>query len=82
MDWVERILDEALRMPTDMRARVTIELLGSFSGEFELSPEQLEEIERRLEALENGTVEIYDFREVMQRIADELKDQDRSKGIE
>jgi hypothetical protein len=68
------LLDEVLRMPTDMRARVTTELLGSFSGEFELSPEQLEEIERRLEELENGTVETYDFREVMQQIADRLHD--------
>jgi hypothetical protein len=61
--------DRAARWIT-RRARVTIELLGSFSSEFELDPEQIEEIQRRLEELENGTVETIEFKEVMQRIAE------------
>lgn len=73
MQWEERILDELLRMPDDMRARIAIELLGSFSGEFELDEEQLAELERRLKSIEDGTAKFVNFEDAMRSIYESLK---------
>lgn len=56
----ENIIHNALLLPRDIRALIAEKLLESFDYEepFELSREWKEEIERRCQEIDNGTVQL------------------------
>jgi len=64
---VENIIHNALLLPRDIRALIAEKLLESLDYEepFELSREWKEEIERRCQEIDNGTVQLIPGHQVL-----------------
>jgi len=73
-DAARAVLAEALRLDLDARAEIAAELLGSLDGPPDPGAEAAwkVEIERRVAALEAGTVEVEPWDEVKRRIEREI----------
>ena len=63
----EQIKAEALRLPVHERARLAEELISSLDEDAEIEAAWAEEIQRRLEDLRQGRVELVDADEVIAR---------------
>ena len=72
----QSVLAEALRLDVDARAEPAAELLKSLDGPADPDAEAAwaAEIERRVEAIEAGTVEFEPWEDVKRRIASEILD--------
>ena len=70
----QSVLVEALRLDVDARAELAVELLKSLDGPADPDAEAVwaAEIERRVEAIEAGTVELEPWEDVKRRIDDEI----------
>ena len=70
----QSVLAEALRLDVDARAELAVELLKSLDGPADPDAEAVwaEEIERRVEAIEAGTVELEPWEDVKRRIESEI----------
>lgn len=70
----EAVLAEALQLDDQDRAELAAELLASLDGPADPGAEEAwaEEIERRVESLENGTAELESWEEVKRRIEKEI----------
>ena len=71
---VEAVLAEALRLDLDARATVAAELLASLDGPADPDAEAAWalEIERRVTAIDAGTVKLEPWRDVKRRIEKEI----------
>ena len=70
----EAVLADALRLDLDARAQVVTELLGSLDGPADLDAEAAwaVEIERRVAAIEAGTVKLELWEDVKRRVEREI----------
>ena len=70
----QAVLAEALRLDVDARAEVAAELLASLDGPADSDAEAAwaAEIERRVAAIEAGTVKLEPWEEVKRRIEQEI----------
>lgn len=70
----QAVLAEALRLDLDARAEIAVELLGSLDGPSDPDAEAAwnVEIERRVAAIEAGTVQIEPWDDVRRRIEREI----------
>lgn len=70
----QSVLAEALRLDVDARAELAVELLKSLDGPADPDAEAVwaAEIERRVEAIEAGTVELEPWEDVKRRIENEI----------
>ena len=70
----QTVLAEALRLDVDARAELAAELLKSLDGPADPDAEAAwaAEIERRVEALEAGPMDLEPWEDVKRRIADEI----------
>ena len=70
----QSVLVEALRLDIDARAELAAELLKSLDGPADPDAEAAwaTEIERRVEAIEGGTVELEPWEDVKRRIENEI----------
>lgn len=70
----ETVLAEALRLDVKDRARLAVELLASLDGPADPDAEiaWAAEIERRIEAIEDGTAELEPWEEVKRRIEKDI----------
>ena len=70
----QAVLAEALRLDLDARAEIAAELLGSLDGPSDPDAEAAwnVEIERRVAALEAGTVQVEPWDDVRRRIEREI----------
>ena len=71
----EKIIAEALELPSEVRALVAERLIESleFEEPLELSDEWREEIRRRCKEIDDGTVELLDGDEVFARLYASIK---------
>ena len=72
----KNIIHDALKLPRDVRALIAEKLLESLDYEepFELSNEWKEEIERRCQGIDNGTVQLIPGDEVLNEAVARLKE--------
>lgn len=70
----EAILADALRLDVDARAELAAEILASFDGPADPDAEAAGavEIQRRVAAIESGTVQLEPWGEVKRRIESEI----------
>ncbi len=70
----QAVLAEALRLDLDARAEIAVELLGSLDGPSDPDAETAwnVEIERRVAAIEAGTVQVEPWDDVRRRIEREI----------
>jgi putative addiction module component (TIGR02574 family) len=70
-----QLLHEAMGLPDEARAALADSLLDSLDTEVDADAEQLwrEEIDRRLESLNNGSVELLPWSEVQARLRARLQ---------
>ena len=70
----KRLLHEALGLPTDERAELAAELIASLDGPADPEAEAAwdVEIERRIAAIEAGTIRLEPWTEVKRRIEKEI----------
>ncbi len=70
----EAVLADALRLDLDARAQVATEILASLDGPADLNAEATwaVEIERRVAAIEAGTVKLEPWEDVKRRVAKEI----------
>jgi putative addiction module component (TIGR02574 family) len=71
----ENIINKALQLPRDARALIAEKLLESLDYEepFELSTEWKDEIQRRCQEIDNGTVELIPGSQVLKEATARLK---------
>jgi putative addiction module component (TIGR02574 family) len=71
----DHLRQEALALPVDERAALAKDLLLSLDGDPEPGAEQawIEELDRRAQAVANGTATLVTWDEAEKRIADRLK---------
>ncbi|MGH9932016.1 MAG: addiction module protein [Pyrinomonadaceae bacterium] len=72
MSELSRILEEALALPAEERARLAASLISSLEPEEDPDVEQAwrAEVARRVEELDKGTAETVDWEEARRRILD------------
>jgi putative addiction module component (TIGR02574 family) len=66
----EDLLEHAMKLPDDKRAKLASELLASLDGPADADVEQAwgAEIKRRIADVESGSVELEDWQQVRKRI--------------
>jgi putative addiction module component (TIGR02574 family) len=72
---VDALLDSALKLPSDERARLAAELIASLDGVPEVGVEAVwdAEVQRRLERVDRGEVELLDWNAVKAEVAQALR---------
>jgi putative addiction module component (TIGR02574 family) len=71
----DALLDSALKLPSDERARLAAELIASLDGVPEVGVEAAwdAEVQRRLERVDRGEVELLDWNAVKAEVAQALR---------
>lgn len=71
----EALLDSALRLPSEDRARIAAELIASLDGIPEAGVEAAwdAEVERRIEQVDQGKVQLVDWNDVKAEVARVVK---------
>jgi putative addiction module component (TIGR02574 family) len=71
----EALLDSALKLPREHRARLAAELIASLDGVPDAGVEAAwdEEIERRIQRADQGEVQLLDWNDVKSEVAQTLK---------
>lgn len=65
----EQILEAALALEPDQRARLAKDIIASLDGPVEVEPELASDIERRMREIDSGAVKAIPWVEVKARIA-------------
>jgi putative addiction module component (TIGR02574 family) len=66
----DTVLQDALRLPLEDRSRIATRLIASVDDDdgFELSPAWMAEIDRRMQAVKNGTATLIPHDEAMESV--------------
>lgn len=64
----EKVKDDALHLPLEDRSRLASRLLESLDDEDDVSPEWKDEIDRRLQEIDEGTAVMVPHEEVMANV--------------
>jgi putative addiction module component (TIGR02574 family) len=70
---VEELETEALKLPPMERERLAMKLLSSVESSLEFEAEWIQEVERRAQELDEGTVEAIPADQVIREALDRLK---------
>ncbi len=70
---IEQLVEEAMKLPPEERERLGVKLLSSVDRGLMFEDEWAEEARRRLEQLENGSVEAIPAEDVFREARERLK---------
>jgi putative addiction module component (TIGR02574 family) len=76
MSTASEVLQSALSLPPQERAEIAYELLQSLPGgptTYETEEQLAAELSRRMQAIENGSMETFDFEDTMRRAREALE---------
>ena len=64
----EKVKDDALHLPIEDRSRLASRLLESLDDDDDVSPEWKDELDRRIQEIDDGTAEMIPHAEVMAKV--------------